>query len=119
MRLFAPLLLTIASLTSLTLASDELKIEVTKEVECNRKTKDGDTIEVHYRGTLASDGSEFDASYNRGTPFSFKLGAGMVIKGHVVLFTRQKTAIIQILTKHVHIDGIRAYWTCASEKRGR
>ncbi|KAI9768686.1 MAG: Peptidyl-prolyl cis-trans isomerase fpr2 [Geoglossum simile] len=84
MRLLAPLLLTIASFTSLVLAGDEaseLKIEVTKAVECKRKTQTGDAIEVHYRGTLASDGSEFDASYKRGTPFSFRLGAGMVIKG--------------------------------------
>jgi FKBP-type peptidyl-prolyl cis-trans isomerase len=34
---------------------------------------------MHYRGTL-EDGTEFDASYNRG-PFSFPLGAGRVIKG--------------------------------------
>jgi FK506-binding protein 2 len=36
---------------------------------------------VHYRGTLESDGSEFDASYNRGQPLSFVVGQGQVIKG--------------------------------------
>lgn len=36
---------------------------------------------MHYRGTLESDGSEFDASYNRGQPLSFHLGKGQVIKG--------------------------------------
>jgi hypothetical protein len=36
---------------------------------------------VHYRGTLESDGSEFDASYNRGQPLSFTVGQGQVIKG--------------------------------------
>ena len=41
----------------------------------------GDKIEVHYRGTLESDGTEFDASYNRGTPLSFHVGKGQVIKG--------------------------------------
>ncbi|KAI9843375.1 MAG: Peptidyl-prolyl cis-trans isomerase fpr2 [Thelocarpon superellum] len=46
-----------------------------------RKTQRGDTIKVHYRGTLASDGSEFDASYNRGQPLSFTVGKGQVIKG--------------------------------------
>ncbi|MBL6801038.1 MAG: FKBP-type peptidyl-prolyl cis-trans isomerase [Synechococcus sp. BS307-5m-G37] len=40
----------------------------------------GQTVVVHYRGTL-EDGRQFDASYDRGTPFSFPLGAGRVIKG--------------------------------------
>ncbi|KAL2262243.1 hypothetical protein VTK26DRAFT_2035 [Humicola hyalothermophila] len=63
------------------LASDDLKIDVTLPVECERKTQKGDKIEVHYRGTLQSNGEKFDASYDRGLPFSFKLGSGMVIKG--------------------------------------
>ena len=37
-------------------------------------------IRDSYRGTL-EDGQQFDASYDRGTPFSFPLGAGRVIKG--------------------------------------
>ncbi|KAI5844539.1 hypothetical protein DFP73DRAFT_549677 [Morchella snyderi] len=60
--------------------AEELKIEKVKEIECVRKTKTGDTIQVHYRGTL-EDGTEFDASYNRGQPFVFQLGQGRVIKG--------------------------------------
>ncbi len=40
----------------------------------------GQTVVVHYRGTL-EDGTQFDASYDRGKPFSFPLGAGRVIKG--------------------------------------
>ncbi|KAJ4291485.1 Peptidyl-prolyl cis-trans isomerase fpr2 [Collariella sp. IMI 366227] len=63
------------------LAADELNIDVTLPVECDRKTQRGDTVSVHYRGTLQSNGEKFDASYDRGTPFNFKLGAGMVIKG--------------------------------------
>lgn len=59
----------------------DLKIDVTLPVECDRKTVKGDVIEVHYKGTLASNGNKFDASYDRGTPFSFHLGAGRVIKG--------------------------------------
>ncbi|KAL4790558.1 putative FKBP-type peptidyl-prolyl isomerase [Aspergillus venezuelensis] len=74
-----PALLTLA-LTGFTTAAD-LGIETTHAVECNRKTAKGDTVQMHYRGTLQADGSQFDASYNRGTPFKFKLGAGRVIKG--------------------------------------
>ncbi len=44
------------------LASDDLKIEVTLPVECERKTHKGDSINVHYRGTLQSNGEKFDAS---------------------------------------------------------
>ena len=64
-----------------TVAAVEVGIEVTVPVECERKTKNGDNIQVHYRGTLAADGSQFDASYDRGQPLPFKLGAGRVIKG--------------------------------------
>lgn len=41
---------------------------------------------MHYRGTLASDGSQFDASYDRGSPLDFEVGRGMVIKGCVLRF---------------------------------
>lgn len=42
--------------------------------------RSGDTVSVHYRGTLTN-GTEFDQSYKRGEPFSFTLGAGQVIRG--------------------------------------
>ncbi|KAK3217471.1 hypothetical protein GRF29_1g3184066 [Pseudopithomyces chartarum] len=61
--------------------NEHLKTEVTEAVECKRPTKAGDGIQVHYRGTLESDGSEFDASYNRGQPLGFTVGKGQVIKG--------------------------------------
>ncbi|OQO01060.1 FK506-binding protein 2 [Cryoendolithus antarcticus] len=68
-------------LTGVTALDKPLNIEVTTPVECSRKTKSGDKVDVHYRGTLESDGSEFDASYNRGQPLSFHVGKGQVIKG--------------------------------------
>src|SRR6187431_756579 len=41
----------------------------------------GHTAVVHYVGVAFSTGEEFDASWNRGEPFSFRLGAGNVIAG--------------------------------------
>ncbi|SDT30081.1 FKBP-type peptidyl-prolyl cis-trans isomerase [Microlunatus soli] len=41
----------------------------------------GSTVSVHYVGVAYSTGDEFDASYNRGTPLEFPLGAGYVISG--------------------------------------
>jgi peptidylprolyl isomerase len=41
--------------------------------------KNGDTVKVHYRGTLA-DGDQFDSSEGR-EPIAFLVGAGQVIPG--------------------------------------
>ena len=41
----------------------------------------GATATVQYVGVLFKGGKQFDASWDRGQPFSFKLGAGMVIPG--------------------------------------
>ena len=41
----------------------------------------GSKVAVHYVGVSFSTGDEFDASWNRGETFKFKLGAGNVIPG--------------------------------------
>ena len=41
----------------------------------------GDMVQVHYVGVSYSTGEEFDASWNRGDPLQFELGAGEVIAG--------------------------------------
>jgi peptidylprolyl isomerase len=41
----------------------------------------GRTVSAHYVGVAFSSGEEFDASWNRGAPLDFPLGAGRVIAG--------------------------------------
>lgn len=58
------------------------KLETEEIVKGDGKTaKAGDTVTVQYVGALFKNGEEFDASWNRGQPFPFSLGAGQVIQG--------------------------------------
>jgi len=52
-----------------------LKKKLLKEGEGWDTPNSGDQVEVHYTGTLL-DGTQFDSSRDRGTPFKFKLGQG-------------------------------------------
>lgn len=56
-----------------------LKIETLKE-GTGAEAKNGDIVAVHYTGWL-EDGTKFDSSLDRGTPFTFTLGVGQVIQG--------------------------------------
>jgi peptidylprolyl isomerase len=41
----------------------------------------GTVVEVHYVGVSYKSGRQFDASWDRGDTFKFKLGGGQVIRG--------------------------------------
>ena len=58
------------------------KLEI-KEIEegSGAEAKSGDKVTVQYVGVSYKNGKEFDSSWSRNEPFSFKLGAGEVIPG--------------------------------------
>jgi FKBP-type peptidyl-prolyl cis-trans isomerase len=56
-----------------------LKIETISEGS-GVESKAGDNLTVHYTGTLEN-GTKFDSSVDRGSPFRFTLGIGQVIEG--------------------------------------
>jgi peptidylprolyl isomerase len=58
------------------------ELEITDIWEGNgAEANPGDLVQVHYVGVAYSTGEEFDASWNRGDPLQFELGAGHVIAG--------------------------------------
>lgn len=91
--------------TSLHSRSNRFLILQYKPPLCEIKAKAGDKVLVHYRGTLA-DGKQFDASYDRGDPLDFTLGAGQVIQGwdKVCLLapasTRRNCTLAVLLSHH-------------------
>jgi FKBP-type peptidyl-prolyl cis-trans isomerase len=60
-------------------SESKLKVEDEK-VGTGPAVKSGDTISINYVGTLTN-GTKFDSSYDRGTPFETQIGVGQVIKG--------------------------------------
>ncbi len=51
------------------------------EVGSGPEAATGSEVEVHYVGVSWSTGSQFDASWDRRSTFSFRLGGGQVIPG--------------------------------------
>ena len=51
------------------------------EVGDGDEAVDGKVVEVHYVGVSWATGNQFDASWDRGDTFKFKLGKGQVISG--------------------------------------
>lgn len=64
----------------------------------------GDVVILHYKGIL-EDGTQFDSSYDRGQPFGFILGQGMVIAGWDEGLIGAKKGD----KKHLVIPGDKAY----------
>ena len=61
-------------------APTELLIE-DLEVGTGAEAVAGAVVHVHYVGVAWSTGAQFDASWDRGDTFDFRLGAGQVIAG--------------------------------------
>ncbi|MBI4114451.1 MAG: FKBP-type peptidyl-prolyl cis-trans isomerase [Candidatus Niyogibacteria bacterium] len=58
--------------------------------------ENGDVVTVHYTGWLEDD-TKFDSSVDRGSPFSFTLGAGEVITGWEAGIKGMKEGEVRIL----------------------
>mmetsp|Transcript_151315 Transcript_151315/g.267050 ORF Transcript_151315/g.267050 Transcript_151315/m.267050 type:complete len:133 (-) Transcript_151315:57-455(-) len=81
---------------------------VLKDGDQKNYPKTGDELTMHYTGTLASNGSKFDSSLDRGKPFTFKIGIGAVIRGWdegVVQMSLGEKAKLTIASEYAYGSG--------------
>ena len=70
-----------ASITPTPSINNTKKLKITDtQLGEGEAVKTGDTVVMHYKGIL-DDGTEFDSSYKRNSPFTTTIGIGTVIKG--------------------------------------
>jgi FKBP-type peptidyl-prolyl cis-trans isomerase FkpA len=81
--------------------ASELEI-VDVKVGSGAEATSGSTVTVHYVGTL-TDGKKFDSSRDRGQGFTFRLGAGQVIKGWDQGVAGMKVGQVRKLTIPSHL----------------
>lgn len=130
---FATALLALASVVASVQAKDNLAPNAPLQVAttslpstCEFKSQKGDELSMHYTGSLYTDGTVFDSSRPRNSPFDFKLGAGRVIAGwdqgcvlnerSLYLGARGSNVSLGVLSAHVYICLMLspASWACAS-----
>eukprot|EP00440_Ansanella_granifera_P056552 gb/GFBE01061299.1/.p1 GENE.gb/GFBE01061299.1/~~gb/GFBE01061299.1/.p1 ORF type:complete len:168 (+),score=55.15 gb/GFBE01061299.1/:1-504(+) len=76
--------------------------------------QNGNDLKVHYTGTFASNGNQFDSSRDRGRPLSFVLGTQEVIKGWEEGFL--KMSLGERAKLHISADfayGDKGYGDCS------
>jgi len=85
------------------------EIRMSKKTK-NSKVKDGNTVSVHYVGTL-DDGTEFDNSRHREEALSVKVGSGQLISGFDAALTGMKIGEV----KNVQLAPEEAYGDVVTE----
>merc|ERR1711998_722843 len=81
--------------------------EVLEEGDNATYPQKGDKLKMHYTGTLADGGKQFDSSRDRGQLFELTIGVGQVIKGWdegVIQMALGERAILHISSDYGYDD---------------